>query len=601
MGFFSRGIFYFLLLSILSCTGSQKKERVIAKIEHPNVILVMTDDQGIGDLGAHGNPWIQTPNIDAFYNESLRLTDFHVSPLCTPTRSALMTGQYPINNGVWATFKGRDMLHGNSIIIPEVFHENGYVTGLFGKWHLGNNYPSRPTDKGFDVAVHHNSGGVGELSDYWGNNYFNDIYLVNNEPKQFEGYCTDIWFDEAIKFIEDQKDKPFFIYLPTNAPHHPLYVSERYSKPYDSLVEKHIPSAEFYGMITNIDDNFGKLDKALKELGLYENTILIFCTDNGSQFGVSPDYRLGWNKGFRGRKSDKLEAGHRVPFFIRWPEAGIKGGKDLNDLTAHVDLLPTLAGLCNIVLPTNFEGDGIDFSKTLLDPNEKIPERTVFVHHRQDYRPPAPLKGSCIMRGKWRLLNGSELYDITTDPKQENNIPEDYPEVVAQLLEDNKTFISKAIQKKEYQELAYKKVGSNLQKTTTLTIQHALGEDGPIWMQDEIAAGIKNKNASHPIEIVKKGLYRIRCRRWPVECTGTIQGIPQRNPKGLFKYRPLDVQEVKISLFDKSYQKKVESLDEHIDFEIELFPGKTILNTQFIIENRTYGVYYTYVELLKEL
>ncbi|RKN80933.1 arylsulfatase [Ulvibacterium marinum] len=601
MQFFRSEMVYFLLLVSLSCTGPQKQERdFTSEIKRPNVILVMTDDQGIGDLGAHGNPWIKTPNIDKFFNESVRLTDFHVSPLCTPTRSALMTGQYPINNGVWATFKGRDMLHGSSITMPEIFDQNGYVTGLFGKWHLGNNYPSRPMDKGFDIAVHHNSGGVGELSDYWGNNYFDDTYLVNNTPKQFEGYCTDIWFDEAIKFIKDKKDEPFFIYLPTNAPHHPLYVEERYSRPYDSLVNKNIPSAEFYGMITNIDDNFGKLDRALKEMGLLENTILIFCSDNGSQFGVSEDYSLGWNKGLRGRKSDKLEAGHRVPFFIRWPKAGIKDGKNLTDLTSHVDVLPTLAGLCNMTLPTGFKGDGIDLSEVLLDPDKQISERTVFVHHRQDYRQPEPIEGSCVMRGKWRLLNGSQLYDITTDPKQEHNIAKDYPEVVKQLLSDNKTFISKAIQKKEYQELAHKKVGSNLQKTTTLTIQHALGEDGPIWMQDEITAGIKNKNALHPIEIMKKGTYRIRCRRWPMECPGTINGIPEQNPKGLFEYKSLDVQKIEISMFGKSYQKNVAPIDEYIDFEIELNPGKTMLKTEFIIQNETYGVYYTYVELVKE-
>ena len=232
----------------------------------PNVILVLTDDQGIGDLGCHGNPWLKTPNIDKFYTEAVRMTDFHVSPVCTPTRGAIMTGQYPINNGAWATYKGRDALSGNATTMAEIFRDNGYKTGMFGKWHLGDNYPARPTDLGFDVAVHHKAGGVGELSDYWGNNYFDDTYFVNNEPEQFEGYCTDIWFYEAMKFIESTKE-PFFVYLATNAPHSPHYVDEKYADPYTPFVGTEIPNAEFFGMIANIDENFGKLEKFLKKAG----------------------------------------------------------------------------------------------------------------------------------------------------------------------------------------------------------------------------------------------------------------------------------------------------------------------------------------------
>lgn len=295
----------------------------------PNVILVLTDDQGIGDLGCHGNPWIKTPNIDKFYDDAVRMTDFHVSPVCTPTRGAIMSGRYPINNGAWATYKGRDALAEGTPTMATVFKQAGYRTGMFGKWHLGDNYPVRPSDCGFDVSINHKAGGVGELSDYWGNSYFDDIYYVNNEPKQFKGYCTDVWFEEAMKFIDDTKDKPFFIYLPTNAPHGPLIVDKKYSDPYKDLVGKKITSAEFYGMITNLDENFGKLDRFLKDKALADNTILIFMTDNGSGSGVSRDLKLGYNKGFRGKKGYKTEGGHRIPFFIRWPNAKIEGGKDI--------------------------------------------------------------------------------------------------------------------------------------------------------------------------------------------------------------------------------------------------------------------------------
>jgi len=174
------------------------------EFKRPNVIFILTDDQGIGDLGCHGNPWLKTPNIDAFYEESVRLTDFHVSPVCTPTRSAFMTGQYPIKNGAWATFKGRAALNENSKTIAEIFQDNGYATAMFGKWHLGNNYPSRPTDLGFQTVVQHKFGGIGEITDYWGNDYFDDTYSKNNKKKQYEGYCTDVWFEETIKFIKEK-------------------------------------------------------------------------------------------------------------------------------------------------------------------------------------------------------------------------------------------------------------------------------------------------------------------------------------------------------------------------------------------------------------
>ena len=261
-------LLFFLLIS-LQAEASKKVKTP------PNVILIVTDDLGIGDLGCMGNPWLKTPNIDRFHKESVRMTDFHVSPLCTPSRAAIMTGRYPINNGAWATFKGRDMLSENSLTMANVFKENGYKTGLFGKWHLGDNYPLRPTDKGFDTAVHHLAGGVGELSDYWGNSYFDDVYYVNNIPKQFKGYCTDVWFQETTKFIDQNKEEPFFVYLPTNAPHDPLIVAEKYAEPYKKFEGKEIISANLYGMIANIDENFGKFYKYLKREDLLDNTILI--------------------------------------------------------------------------------------------------------------------------------------------------------------------------------------------------------------------------------------------------------------------------------------------------------------------------------------
>ncbi|WP_430933846.1 arylsulfatase [Saccharicrinis sp. 156] len=569
---------------LLSCTET--------KIQTPpNVVLILTDDQGIGDLGCHGNPWLKTPHIDAFYDEAVRMTDFHVSPLCTPTRAAVMTGQYPINNGAWATFKGRDALAENCLTMADIFKQNGYKTALFGKWHLGDNYPTRPTDCGFDTAIHHLAGGVGELSDYWGNSYFDDVYYVNNEPRQFEGYCTDIWFNETMKFIDKNQDKPFFIYLPTNAPHDPLIVAEKYAVPYKHL--EGVIDANLYGMIANIDENFGKFDQFLKKKDLAENTILIYMSDNGTRYGYNG--KLGYNKGYRGIKGSKHEGGHIVPFFIRWPNGKIQGGKDVGELAAHVDLIPTLAGLCDLKIPEEVRLDGVDFSPLLTDSNKKLPNRSVFVHHRQDWRQPKDVDETCVLKGPWRLVNGTKLYDIIKDPKQKNNVAQYYPEVVRQLLKDNASFLKVSKTYPEYKELPVQIVGNDAQTEIKLTIQHAIGEDGGIWKCEQVAAGMKNKNNTHVLKIEEDGEYIISCCRWPKECPGPVAGIPDVNPKNRFDYEAIHANKVRIKIAEQVFEKEIGKEDEEVIFKVSLKKGKTMLTNDFVEGEESYGVYYTYV------
>ncbi len=585
---------YFLIMAPLLWSCNQK-EKPYTK---PNVIFILTDDQGIGDLGCHGNPWLKTPNIDAFYQESVRLTDFHVSPVCTPTRSAFMTGQYPINNGAWATFKGRATLHENTKTIADIFKANGYQTGMFGKWHLGNNYPSRPTDKGFQKAIHHQFGGISEITDYWGNDYFDDVYFKNNTPQQFEGYCTDVWFNETKKFIKANKNKPFFVYLPTNAAHSPLNVAEKYAEPYKNLEGKAFPSANFYGMIANIDENIGQLNTFLKEQNLIENTIVIFATDNGSQFGNSPDNTIGYNMGFRGQKGDLEEAGHRVPFFIRWPNGEIEGGTDVNVLAAHIDLLPTLSNLCGLTLPENMNMDGIDLSNAIYGKSDSNTNRTVFVHNNQDWKPPHPTAKTCIMKGNWRLLHGKELYDIQKDPLQNNDISDEFPEVVHHLLSENKDFIEKAQQREEYNNFAYEVIGSANQEITKLTIQNAIGDHGPVWKQEQIAKGIYNKNNQYALEFSEDGKYQISCRRWPRENSGSITGMPKTNPEYLFNYKTISPDKIRIALFGETYEKPIHADAEEVLFELNLEAGKTLFTADFMEGDKTYGVYYIYVKKL---
>ncbi|MFY0626957.1 MAG: arylsulfatase [Reichenbachiella sp.] len=568
----------------------------------PNVILILTDDQGIGDLGCQGNPWLKTPNIDAFYEASVRMTDFHVSPYCTPTRAAIMTGRYPINNGAWATYKGRDLLTEGALTMAEIFKQNGYKTGIFGKWHLGDNYPVRPTDCGFDVAVHHKAGGVGELSDYWGNNYFDDVYFVNNEPMQFEGYCTDIWFEESMKFIDENKENPFFVYLPTNAPHSPWFIDKSYSSPYKELEGDEIFNANFYGMISNIDENFGKLEKFLNEKKLADNTILIFMTDNGTSGGMSADGKIGFNKRLRGTKGTRTEGGHRVPFFIRWKDGKISGGRDVELLAGHVDLIPTLSALCDLKTSQKTDFDGIDVSPYLFKKGKKEPKpsREMYVHLRQDWRPPYAIDRTCIMKDDWRLVNGSELYDIKSDPMQSKILSDDFPKRLEELKKSNHAFIDQAKLNLEYYEMPYFVVGNDAQDEIKLTIQHAIGEDGGIWKSQQVADGLKNINNTHSLKFEKSGIYEIACRRWPKECPGSIWGVPQENPKDLYKYSTIKPEKARISLSNQMFEKDINGDEEAVVFKVKVEAGKTFLVTDFLEGKKKYGVYYTYVRFLGE-
>ena len=578
-----------IIVSIFILGACQKP-----KFEPPNVILIMTDDQGIGDLGAHGNPWLKTPNLDRLYEDAFQFTNFHVSPLCTPTRAAIMTGQYPINNGTWATFKGRASLHHKSKLLPEVFQDNGYETAMFGKWHLGDNYPARPTDSGFEYVIQHSSGGVGELSDFWGNDYFNDTYLVNNKAKQFSGYCTDVWFHEAMKYMKRKKEtnSPFFVYIPTNAPHSPYVVSEDYSKQYANLEGDSIVNKEFYGMITNIDDNIGLLEKFLEDESLKENTILIFLGDNGTAAGTNEEGSLGYNMGFRGKKHSKYDGGHRVPFMMRWPKRNINGGKKVNDLLAHIDLLPTLAGLCNLSIPDNLDQEGIDFSTFLLDKRNKLPDRTYFVHHNQNYTPPKDLEESCIAKGKWRLVYGNELYNIETDPGQKINVATQFPEVVNDLLDENKIFVDQAKKKFEYKNIPAAILGSQYQDTLVFTLQHAAGDDGPLWGQYQIAEGVKNKNNRHFVEVENEGVFTFDLRRWPMELSVETGSIPNFDS---LNYNIIEPELANLTIDGITHSSEIDLQGIGVRMNISLEKGRHEFTSDFVEDGEAFGVYYTYI------
>ena len=484
----------------------------------PNIVVVLTDDQGYGDLGCHGNPVVKTPNIDRLYKQGVRLTNFHVDPTCSPTRSALMTGRYSSRTGVWHTVMGRSILRRDEVTLANIFAAMGYRTGLFGKWHLGDNFPYRPQDRGFHEVLTFGGGGIGNTPDVWGNNYFNDTLRHNGELKQFKGYCTDVFFDAALRFIERNKDGPFLCYIPTNAPHAPYNVADKYKKPY---ADKNVPSprAEFYGMIANIDENVGRLLARLTELGLDENTIVIFMTDNGT--ALNPLIGGTFAAGMRGFKGSEYDGGHRVPCFIRWSGV-LPADKDVTPITAHIDIVPTLIDLCGLKKPANVAFDGASLRPLLLGKGD-WPARTLLVHsQRIDH--PEKWRKSAVMTDRWRLINGTELYDMTTDPGQKKDVAKAHPQTVLDLRQAYERWWADI--SKRFDEYCNIVVGSGEENPTLLTCHDWHGERA-LSLQDYVKKG-EVANGFWALEVARAGKYAITLRQQPATAQFPIQAETAR-------------------------------------------------------------------------
>ena len=536
----------------------------------PNVILVITDDQGYGDLSIHGNPLLKTPNLDALHAESIRLTNFHVDPTCSPTRSALMTGRYSTKTGVWHTICGRSLLAPEEVTLAEVFKANGYRTGMMGKWHLGDAYPLRPQDQGFDVAVYHGGGGVGQTPDYWGNDYFDDTYWRNGKTEHMPGYCTDVWFREAIEFIDEQDSRPFFLYLSTNAPHGPYLVDEKYSQPF--LADTDATTAAFLGMIVNIDENMGRLVQHLQAKHLEENTVLIFMTDNGTARGHQV-----FNAGMRGSKGSEYDGGHRVPCFVRWPGGNLSGGRDVDQLTAHIDVLPTLADLCQLRLPDGSPGlDGASLQSILRGEPSALRDRTLLVHSQRILHPEKQRKFA-VMTDRWRLVNGRELYDMKQDPSQKDDLAAEHPGVVSELQGAYESWWSQLLP--SITRTVHVTVGSDQQPRTRLTAHDWLFDGQTPWHQNAIRKGTLS-NGSWAIHVATSGTYQITLSRWPDHLK-----------------QPIEARRVSMAIQGERAEKTVDPSTSSVSFSVPLKAGQTRLQTTLELPNgQTRGAYYAYIE-----
>jgi len=496
--------------------------------ERPNVVLVMTDDQGYGDIAAHGNRMIQTPAMDQLYSEGVRLTNFHADPTCAPTRAALMTGRFSTRTGVWHTIAGRSLMDPRELTLAQIFAANGYRTGLFGKWHLGDNAPLRPQDRGFQFLLSHHGGGLTQTPDFWKNDYFDDSYFrEDGKFEQQQGYCTDVWFREGTRFIEQahQDDVPFFCYITPNAPHSPYRVAEEYSQPYR---EAGVPEqmANFYGMITCIDQNLGHLRERLRTLGIERDTLLIFMTDNGTAAGVleKPGKEATWtgfNAGMRGQKVSEYEGGHRVPCFLSWPAAGWKPGREISQLTAHIDLLPTLVELCGLKKPEGPPIDGLSLAPLLRREEVELPDRKIFIH-TQRIEHPVKWKQCAVMTQHWRLVNGVELYDALRDPGQEHDLSSDHPGIVAELRDAYEKWWASL--EPVYKQVVRIDLGNPAENPASLCCHDWHSDDKPIPVFHVQVERAPLQNGYWAVNIVESGNYEFRLRIRPA---GTDHPLPQ--------------------------------------------------------------------------
>ncbi len=570
------------------------------------VILVVIDDIGYGDIDILYPSSLETPNLDSLSKQSLRLTDFHVGTTCAPTRASLLTGRSVNAGGVWHTIAGRELLRENEQTMAEVFRANGWKTGIFGKWHLGEGYPFSPRFRGFDMAVIHGGGGVGQGPDYWQNDYYSgvdqngeatqaDVYLKNGQPVTADKFCTDYWFDLAKQFVRRsiRAKQPFFCYLPTNAAHSPFNEPHGYKDGFDGLVE-------------NIDDNMGKLDEFLAAEGIKDDVLLIFTCDNGT---TGP--RLG---GLRNRKGSHYDGGHNVPCFWRWKNGGIGGSteaaRDVDSLTAAMDLLPTFLDLFELDRPTGGRAlHGVSLKEMLLNPNYTLTDRTVVVDTQREANF-NKWNRACVMRDevadgviahKWRLIRSSaeselELYDFLIDRDTDNDIAASHQTMVRKLSKDyDSWWTDVSLGREDFPPFV---VNADKEGELTLFAHSWIEANSSPWHQRHILNAAKGTR-THSIRFDRGGRYRFELRRWPREDAGPIAGT---SSTGDGKVIPATKARMTITGVGE-VTKQIESGSSSVIIEMEVTAGQpTTLVTAFLDEenNVLAGAYYVYIKSADE-
>jgi arylsulfatase len=447
-----KNLFAFLVVSAVASAPWTVAAAESLTGTRPNVILMITDDQGYPPVGRHGHPWIQTPHLDQLYDASTRFTRFLVSPTCAPTRSAMMTGRHPMRNGVTHTILERERMTLQATTLPQVLKTVGYTSGIFGKWHLGDEEPYQPHRRGFDEAFIHGAGGIGQAyqcscADAPGNSYFDPVIRHNGSFVKTHGFCTDVFFSGAIDWIRRVKDSPspFFAYISTNAPHGPFIAPPANAKRFTDLGFGE-QQAGFYGMIENIDENVGRLMDKLAQWQLLDETLIIFMSDNGMTGGGSGKGVLGraadgtelefYNAGMKGLKGSVDEGGVRVPFFVRW-DGRIEPGRDIDRIAAHLDLLPTLAALAGAQEPAG-QVEGRSLLPLIEGRQGDWPDRLLFAHQGRWPTGAEPndfqWRNFAVRNQRFRLVGKNQLFDMESDPGQTTNVIDQHPQVAEKML-----------------------------------------------------------------------------------------------------------------------------------------------------------------------
>jgi arylsulfatase A-like enzyme len=574
---------------------------VTAQRARPNIVFVMTDDQGYGDIARHGNPVLKTPNMDALHDQSLRLTNYHVSPTCAPTRSALMTGRYTNLVGPWHTIQGRSILHHDEITMADCFRAAGYRTGIFGKWHLGDNFPCRPQDRGFDETLVIGGGGIWQTPDHFGNDYFDDTYLHNGKLQKYEGFCTDVFFANAQRFITDssRQGRPFFCYLTPNAPHAPMWSPPANAAHYENV--KGLREPGFYGMIENIDENLGRMRKFLESSGLAANTIFIFTTDNGSASGHQV-----FNAGMRGNKGSPYEGGHRVPFFLHWPRGGFAADQPVDALTAHIDILPTILAMTGVQRP---KGPALHGRSLLpLLKKEKWPARSIVTDSQRE-ETLLKWRQAAVMTQEWRLVSPGEggesqpkkleLFDMRTDPAQRTDVAAQHPDIVARLTRDYEDWWKLVSARAgEYARII---LGDPKENPARLTA-HDWHGDGALktWNQKAILQG-PDANGFWAV-LTRAGRYSFELRRWPKELDLPL-GAGYQPPQDNRETTPgraiagIDKARIRIGNIDRTID--VTPAAHAAVFELDLPAGPAELQTWLLSgDGAERGAYFVYARRL---
>ncbi len=495
-------LLFLTAIAPLSVRGDDPVE-IKLNVARPNVILIMTDDQGYGDLGVTGNPVLQTPHIDRLAGESASLRYFYVSPVCAPTRASLLTGRYNYRTRAIDTWVGRAMMEPGEVTIAELLRAAGYRTGIFGKWHLGDCYPMRPEDQGFDEVLVHRGGGLAQPSEPVENarNYTNPILFRNGKKVRTRGYCTDVYFDAALEFIRKSHEiaRPFFAYIPTNAPHSPFHdVPEELYQKYRKFDlarsldgnRRHADSfARIFAMVENIDENVGRLLAELDSLGIARDTMVLYLHDNGPHLSR-------YVGDMRGTKTQVYEGGIRSPLFVRWP-ARLRAGTRSPRVGAHIDIMPTILEATGVSVPRDLRLDGRSLLAVLEGRKTEWPERMIFI---QSHRGDRPVRyHHFAARGpRWKLLRASgfgsqtpsdevpfELYDLAVDPREMRDLASEHPEIIARM---------KAAYDRWFDDVSSTRpdnfappriiVGNDRETTTTLTRQDWRRLAGPGWGSD---------------------------------------------------------------------------------------------------------------------